>query len=77
LHVISSIGVVERHRKGAPVHNLRARLRVFRKADRGSHSIEYVLVIGVGVALAAVLLKVVMSDSTSNAMFRLFAEALG
>jgi Flp pilus assembly pilin Flp len=59
------------------VHNLRARLRAFRRADRGSHSIEYVLVIGVGVALAAVLLKVVMSDATYNAMFRLVGGALG
>jgi hypothetical protein len=58
------------------VHNLRVRLRVFRSADRGSHSIEYVLVIGVGVALAAVLLKVVMSDATYNAMFRLIGGAL-
>ncbi|GAA3236935.1 DUF4244 domain-containing protein [Dactylosporangium siamense] len=59
------------------MHNLRARLRAFRRGDRGSHSIEYVLVIGVGVALAAVLLKVVMSDATYNAMFRLVGGALG
>lgn len=58
------------------MHNIRARIRAFRREDRGSHSIEYVLVIGVGVALAAVLLKVVMSDSTYNAMFRLIGGAL-
>ncbi|GAA1549795.1 hypothetical protein GCM10009827_082800 [Dactylosporangium maewongense] len=58
------------------MHNLRARLRAFRREDRGSHSIEYVLVIGVGVALAAVLLRVVVSDSTYDAMFRLIGGAL-
>ncbi len=58
------------------MHNIRARVRAFRREDRGSHSIEYVLVIGVGVALAAVLLKVVMSDSTYNAMFRAIGGAL-
>ncbi|MFF5230577.1 DUF4244 domain-containing protein [Dactylosporangium sp. NPDC000521] len=58
------------------MHNLRARLRAFRREDRGSHSIEYVLVIGVGVALAAVLLRVVASDSTYDAMFRLIGGAL-
>ncbi|MET7420315.1 DUF4244 domain-containing protein [Dactylosporangium sp. NPDC005555] len=57
--------------------NLRARFRALRREDRGSHSIEYVLVIGVGVALAAVLLKVVMSDSTYDAMFRMIGGALG
>jgi hypothetical protein len=59
------------------VHNLRARLRALRREDRGSHSIEYVLVIGVGVALAAVLLKIVMSDAMYNAMFRMVGGALG
>lgn len=59
------------------MHILRARLRAFRRGDRGSHSIEYVLVIGVGVALAAVLLKIVTSDMTYNAMFRLVGGALG
>lgn len=59
------------------MHNIRARLRAFRRGDRGSHSIEYVLVIGVGVALASVLMRVVMSDATFNAMFRMVGGALG
>ncbi|MDG6101027.1 DUF4244 domain-containing protein [Dactylosporangium aurantiacum] len=58
------------------MHNLRARLRAFRREDRGSHSIEYVLVIGVGVALAAVLLRIVTSDALYNSMFRLVGGAL-
>ncbi|MEV0130452.1 DUF4244 domain-containing protein [Dactylosporangium sp. NPDC050688] len=56
--------------------NLRARFRALRREDRGSHSIEYVLVIGVGVALAAVLLRIVTSDALYNSMFRLVGGAL-
>lgn len=56
--------------------NLRARFRALRKEDRGSHSIEYVLVIGVGVALAAVLLRIVTSDALYNNMSRLVGGAL-
>ena len=56
--------------------NLRARFRALRREDRGSHSIEYVLVIGVGVALAAVLLRIVTSDALYNSMSRLVGGAL-
>ena len=56
--------------------NLRARFRALRREDRGSHSIEYVLVIGVGVALAAVLLRIVTSEALYNSMFRLVGGAL-
>ncbi|GAA2604647.1 hypothetical protein GCM10010399_39540 [Dactylosporangium fulvum] len=58
------------------MHSIRTRLRLCRLGDAGVTTAEYAICMLVGVGLAGVLLKVVLSDSTRIALTNIIGRAL-
>jgi hypothetical protein len=60
-----------------PVYAIRARLLAHRRREEGSISIEYAMVIIVGVALAGVLLATVTSDGVKTHLLNIVMRSIG